>query len=223
MMPVMRAPLAAVFVLVSALSSGCDATGNVQGGEALIADPCAATQGGHTWTDLYTCYFGPTGKASCSGKSGCHGITNSSAAAISGFVCGASKDDCWFGMTHPIYVLLGVEPLTPCDAGAAAADGSCPMLPADASPDAAPICTCYPSPSTPDEAIVPTGGKVDPTTTFLWRALHVPSSPCTHALCNNMPCGDLGNNCPKGTGLYTFTPDDLARISAWINEGAQNN
>src|SRR5580700_6747273 len=113
----MRAPLAAVLILASTSSSGCDATGSAQGGEALIPDPCAATHGGHTWTDLYTCYFGPTGKASCSAKAGCHVIANSTPASISAFICGASKEDCWFGMTHPIYVLQGVEPLIVCDAG----------------------------------------------------------------------------------------------------------
>lgn len=220
----MRSLLAALLALgACALLCGCDATGSEQGGQSLTPDPCDATKGGHTWTDLYTCYFGPTGKANCSAQSACHVSPNSSAAAISGFVCGSTKESCWFGMTHSIYVLQDVEPPTACDAGAAALDGSCPMPPAEAGADAAPICSCFPSAANPDPPIVPTGGTSDPTTTYLWPALHVPSSSCDRALCDNMPCGNLGQNCPKGTGSYPFTSDDLARISAWIKEGAQDN
>jgi hypothetical protein len=225
-----RGLLPALLALVAACAFGCDATGGEQGGQALAPDPCDAANkdgGGHTWTDLYTCYFGPTGKANCSAQAGCHVTPNTVAASIGGFVCGATKDDCWFGMTHPIYVVeQGGQALTPlelCDAGASAIDGSCPLPPADAGPDAAPICTCYPSPANVYLPIVPTGGTGDPTATYLWSALHVPTSTCTKGLCNNMPCGNLGQACPKGTGAYTFTPDDLARISAWIKEGAQDN
>lgn len=223
----MRGPLAVLAVLVAACACGCDATGGEQGGQPLAPDPCDATKGGHTWTDLYTCYFGPQGKANCSAQAGCHVSVNSYAASISGFVCGATKEDCWYGMTHPIYVLQQggafVTPVTTCDAGAAGLDGSCPVEPPEAGPDAAAICSCYPSSSNPYPPIVPTGGASDPTANYLWPALHTASASCSRVLCDNMPCGNLGQNCPKGTGAYTFTPDDLARISAWIKEGAQDN
>jgi hypothetical protein len=223
----MRAPVDVVVALSVALaslcSSACDATGVVQGGQQLHLDPCAAADGGHTWTYLYTCYFGPTGKANCSAQAGCHVSVASPAIPISAFVCGATKDECWFGMTHPIYVLQGVDPPTVCDAGAAMADGSCPMPPADAGADAAPVCSCYPSASNPYLPIVPTGGAADPTTAYIWPAMHVASSTCTHALCDNMPCLDLGQACANGTGAYRFTSDDLARIAAWIQEGAPND
>ena len=65
----------------------------------------------------------------------------------------------------------------------------------------------------------------DPTTTALWPALHTASG-CTHGLCNNMPCSGSAaatGVCPIGSGTYTFTAEDLARISAWIKEGAQDN
>jgi len=222
-------PSLLALVAAGACAYGCDATGGEQGGQALAPDPCDATKGGHTWTDLYTCYFGPAGKANCSAQAGCHVTANGVAATISGFVCGASKQDCWFGMTHPIYVVeQGGQFLTPiqmCDAGAAADDASCPLPPADAGADAAPICTCYPSPSNVYLPIVPNGGTQDPTTTYLWEALHAATPMCasTRPLCDNMPCGNLGQSCPKGTAAYTFTSDDLARISAWIKEGAQDN
>jgi hypothetical protein len=219
----MRGLLPALLALAAACTSGCDATGGEQGGQALAPDPCDATDGGHTWTDLYTCYFGPVGKANCSAQAGCHVSPTSPATAYSGFVCGATKEDCWFGMTHPIYVLQGVEPPTACDAGAAAVDGSCPMPPADAAADAAPICSCYPAASNPDSPIASTRGTGDPTMTYLWPALHVASSTCSNVLCNNMPCGNLGQNCPEGTGAYTFTSDDMARILAWLQEGAPYN
>jgi hypothetical protein len=213
----MRGLLPALLALVAC---GCNATGGEQGGQPLAPDPCDATQGGHTWTDLYTCYFGPAGKAGCSAQSACHSGTSSMGTAISGFACGASKDACWFSMTHHLYVLQDVEPLELCDAGAAEADGSCPTPPADAGADAAPICSCFTNPYSP---LVPLGGTSDPTTTNLWATLHSASSSCTSPTCNNMPCGNLGQNCLNGTGAYTFTSDDLARISAWIKEGAQDN
>ncbi|HEX8790427.1 MAG TPA: hypothetical protein VF765_05705 [Polyangiaceae bacterium] len=219
----MRGLVSVLLALVAAFACGCNATGAEQGGQALAPDPCDATKGGHTWTDLYTCYFGPQGRANCSAQAGCHVTPNSYAASISGFVCGATKEDCWFGMTHPIYVLQGVEPPTACDAGPAALDGGCPMPPADAGADAAPICSCYPSAANPYPPIVPTGGTSDYTAAYIWDALHVSSGTCTKLLCDNMPCGNLGQNCPKGTGAYVFTSDDMARIEAWIKEGAQDN
>lgn len=223
----MRGSLPVLLTLLVACACGCDASGGEQGGQPLAPDPCDATKGGHTWTDLYTCYFGPTGKANCSAQAGCHASANSPATAISGFVCGTTKEDCWFGMTHPIYVEQQggepVLPLVPCDAGAAAVDGSCPMPAAEAGADAAPICSCYPTPSNPDLPIVPTGGTNDPTQTYIWPALHSASNDCSKVLCDNMPCANLGQNCPKGTAAYAFTSEDLARISAWIKEGAQDN
>jgi hypothetical protein len=39
---------------------------------------------------------------------------------------------------------------------------------------------------------------------------------------NNMPCASPPN-CPANTGSYTFTADDVANISAWIQQGAPNN
>jgi hypothetical protein len=216
-----RGLLPALLALVAACACGCDATGGEQGGQTLAPDPCASPQLGHAWTDLYTCYFGPTGKASCSAQSACHATQNGTGAISSAFVCGADKHACWFNMTHKLYALQGVTPVTVCDAGAAEADASCPTPPADAGADAAPFCTCYPSPYLP---LVPPGGTADPPGTSLWSALYgAASSACTGPFCDNMPCGNLGQNCPKGTAAYAFTADDLARISAWIKEGAQDN
>jgi hypothetical protein len=223
----MRGWLPALFALAAACTCacGCDASGGEQGGQPIAADPCGSPQLGHTWTDLYTCYFGPTGKANCSAQSACHATLGYSGGipgggAVSGFTCNADKHACWFSMTHPLYALQGVEPPTACDAGAAAADGSCPAPMDDAGPDAAPTCGCYPSSYLP---LVPTGGTSDPSGAKLWSYLYGASPDCTGPVCNNMPCANLGQNCPKGTGAYAFTADDLARISAWIKEGAQDN
>jgi hypothetical protein len=85
------------------LATGCtDATGSVQGGQALTfvsdAGPC------NTWSALYAAYFGPTGQASCapSSQSSCHGDASQLGAQTSGFVCGSTKDTCWQGMTQGI-------------------------------------------------------------------------------------------------------------------------
>lgn len=95
-----RFDLAPLAVGVLLLASGCtDATGSVQGGEALTTQ--AATNCEPTWTSLYASYFGPTGQASCSPttQSSCHSVATELGAQTSGFVCGSTKDGCWQGMT----------------------------------------------------------------------------------------------------------------------------
>jgi hypothetical protein len=171
----------AAFAAVTLL--GCsDATGTVHGGDALVVDPCTASLaengGGHRWQDLYTCYFGPTGKASCAAQGICHGSASQLGAQFSTFVCGPSKDACWQGMTAP---------------------GS----------------------------IVPMGGTMDGTQTILYGSLRKPDNtglmPCSPV---ETPLPDGGTNTTCGSaanGNYTFTTDDLARITAWIQEGAQDN
>jgi hypothetical protein len=96
----MAAAAALVPVLVPVMVTGCsDATGELKGGQSLVVDPCPA-DAGNTWTDLYQCYFGPSGRASCAGMSDCH--TSSSNTIGAGgffFVCGPTKDTCWDGFT----------------------------------------------------------------------------------------------------------------------------
>jgi hypothetical protein len=78
-----------------------------------------------------------------------------------------------------------------------------------------------------------------PTKMPLYLALHQASSSTDNPLCSdghktityscNMPCGDpappgsttLG--CTQQAATYTFTQDDLSRISTWIQQGAQYN
>jgi hypothetical protein len=90
-----------LFMLTALAACGCsDATGVVRGGELLLVDPCAAGSTSSSWQDLYTCFFGPTGKASCSAQGTCHGADGQTGSLSSGFVCGTSKDACWQGMTQ---------------------------------------------------------------------------------------------------------------------------
>lgn len=51
-----------------------------------------------TWASLYTDYFGPTGKASCSGGSDCHLTATATGAVVSNLVC-ADKDGCFATFT----------------------------------------------------------------------------------------------------------------------------
>jgi hypothetical protein len=179
-------PLAALSFALSVallfLSAGCNgATGSLQGGQPLL---CPPSNGGSTWTDLYADYFGPCGKASCSGQSYCHTDTASTGYLVSGFVCGATQESCFEGMT--------VAP--PADAGGG---------------------TFTPIAS----------GGTDPGTTQLVLALH--KSP-TQPDFDNMPCGgtvpDAGlPPCPPAQATASFSADDLARISAWLQQGAPNN
>jgi hypothetical protein len=166
--------------LASVALFGCsDATGSVHGGGALVVDPCDATQGGHRWQDLYTCYFGPTGKANCSSQGFCHGSETQLGSQFSNFVCPPTKDGCWQGMVA----------------------GSLVPMAADM--------------------------KTDPTQTILYGSLRKPNGtglmPCSPV---ETPLPDGGTNITCGSsanGTYVFTTDDLARITAWIQEGAQDN
>jgi hypothetical protein len=113
-----------IMLAITALSLiGCgDATNTVQGGDPLFKAGGSAvipeggssvtsadcqpggTHGGDRWQDLYACFFGPSGGASC-GLQGasCHGTSTSTGVAASGgFVCGQTQDACWMGMTSTI-------------------------------------------------------------------------------------------------------------------------
>jgi hypothetical protein len=160
------------------------ATGGVVGGDPIAAGPAAegpCSGSSHTWTDLYECYFGPTGKGSCVGQSFCHGAPTQLGAQMSAFTCGPSKDGCWQGMTTP---------------------GS----------------------------IVPMGGTADGTKTVLYGSLRkiinghaVGLMPCNP---QSVPQADGGTtiNCSATQGgTYAFGQGDLERITAWIQEGAQDN
>jgi hypothetical protein len=254
----------AALLLAGALAgagAGCDASGSVQGGQSLLPDPCAATDGGHTWSDLYICYFGPQGKASCTAQGSCHGNASQTGASTSGFVCGASKEACWRGMTQGIVVCGGndggedAEGDAGAEGGDAAKDAPADVAldgPRDASTDAradapsdatmdgtadggadgaaeaeADGATEAGCPSALDAgagcmaALIPIVPPctTDPTTTGLWSAL----SKVSGGGRGNMPCAQPSQACPPNAPAYTFTAEDLARISAWINEGAQYN
>jgi hypothetical protein len=156
----MRSRLSA-WLLATAALTGCDASGSTQGGTPVVADPCADADAGDTWSYLYTCYFGPGGKASCTGQGFCHGGPEMTGALTSGYVCGTSRESCWRGMT------LGISS---CEAGVTASDGG-------ADEAGVPACMQTMAP------IVPSGGASDPTTTALWPALRGASGPGLH----NMP------------------------------------
>jgi hypothetical protein len=171
---------AAVSATSMALLGGCtDATGSVQGGEALTSSGNDDGGCGASWSCLYTELFGPSGKAACSAQSSCHGDPSQSGAQTSGFVCGSTKDACWQGMT------VGIPP----------AEGGIfpPILPPDAG---------------------------DVTQTQLWLGLHKSQG----GGLNNMPCGSPPPAvCQPSTATYTFTSDELARISTWAQKGAPND
>jgi hypothetical protein len=178
------APSTAAAAAALALAACTDATGSVQGGEPLAVDPCQVSLqqsgAGHRWQDLYACYFGPTGKASCTAQSVCHGAPDQAGAVFSTFVCGSSSDACWQGMTSSIV----------------------------------------------------SAKATDATRTILYLSLRK-QGVTTGAATNNMPCNPVTTTTADGGvttacslaagGTYVFTADDLARIVAWIQEGAQDN
>jgi hypothetical protein len=186
-------PVGAVALVLAALTvtlaSGCsDATGSVQGGQALTTCGASGAGGGDsTFTSLYGDFFGPCGRASCSGQASCHGAASQSGSQISGFVCGTTKDECWQGMTQGIAVAAGgfFCPIV--------CVGTCPQNPTQTCP-------------------------TDPTQQLLWTSIHKAQA----SGLNHMPCGDP-TLCQAAKATYTFTADDLARIQAWIQAGAQND
>jgi hypothetical protein len=80
---------------------GCgNATPTVQGGDPLrTVDPCVPDGGnsGNRWQDLYACYFGPTGSASCGSMDGCHGARDQKGTTSTGFLCAPTSNPtpCW--------------------------------------------------------------------------------------------------------------------------------
>jgi hypothetical protein len=203
---------------------GCDASGSVSGGELLIVDPCSSPSLGHTWTDLYTCYFGPSGKASCTAQGICHGAAGQTGALTSGYICGTTKDSCWSGMTQG---LPGCDAGTAADAApdAPAADtGSAESGASDGgsagsgASDGGSAESAAPSMCVqPPIALVPAGSAANPSGTGLWGALRGATGGAGGVGLHNMPYS------ATATGGVTFTQADLDRIAAWISEGAQDN
>jgi hypothetical protein len=184
------------WLLVATALLGCDASGSMEGGTPIVADPCSAPDLGHTWTDLYTCYFGPGGKTSCVGQGLCHGGPDQTGALFpNSWVCGTTRESCWRGMTQ------GQQACSDAGQGAEGGDGGTVEA-------GAPMCMASSQP-----IVQADGGGTDPTTTLLWHALRGASGVGLH----NMPYS------PPATAGVTFTQQDLDRISAWIREGAQDN
>jgi hypothetical protein len=161
---------------------GCgNAVDTVEGGEPLLTvppppsdggslldamSPCqpGGANGGHSWTDLYACYFGPTGVVSCESQTICHGVAGEQGALGSNYVCGPTQNDCYQGM------LTG--------------------------------------------GLVTAGSTADPTQSLLYVVL------CKYDPATGMATGLMPKNCPPAAWLQ---PGDVARIAAWIKEGAPNN
>jgi hypothetical protein len=96
-----RAPQLIVSLVVAACvaSVACtDAGGHVTGGDLKFdaststvdagPDPDIGLGTGTTFTDLYNDYFGPMGRAKCSGNGACHGSSSQPGAVASGgYIC----------------------------------------------------------------------------------------------------------------------------------------
>jgi hypothetical protein len=154
--------------IVTASFACSSAPTDVAGGEPLFdaAPPIApathcADGTGSTWADLYRDCFGP-GYADCGGAGGCHRSAQDTGTSFSGFLCGASKDECYGGM-------VGVD------------------------------------------SLVPTNGSMLPQNTRLYTALR--KAP---------PLTSPARAMPNNTG-FEFRESDLARIRAWIENGAKND
>ncbi|MGH7269939.1 MAG: hypothetical protein ACREJ3_05865 [Polyangiaceae bacterium] len=116
----MTARSAAFFLAAFGVAACSGATGEVQGGAFIFdagvtAPPSTggsfADAGPVTWSELYTSFFGPSAPATCTANSSCHGALGDLGAQGSGYVCGATKDSCYAGMTASI--VQGFPPLIP--------------------------------------------------------------------------------------------------------------
>ncbi|HZU82341.1 MAG TPA: hypothetical protein VE987_05475 [Polyangiaceae bacterium] len=92
----------------STISTGDDGGGSDGPGSMLPAGcQVGGANGGSGWSDLYLCFFGPSGVANCSVTAACHGPGGSA-----GFwTCGAGKDACYQGIQA---VINGVTDPTSC-------------------------------------------------------------------------------------------------------------
>jgi len=88
----------------SSSGGGSGSSGGGDGGLTYISSLSTAcqpggTNGGERWQDLYLCYFGPMGVASCSvTPGGCHGTASDPGAIFSGYTCGADSTACLTSM-----------------------------------------------------------------------------------------------------------------------------
>jgi hypothetical protein len=235
----------AVWLLAAMALVGCDASGSTQGGTLLAeTGSCSAGNLSPTWTNLYECYFGPSGKASCAGQGICHvtpNVTNASsldlATGSTYWVCGGTRESCWQGVWNGELVCFPQNKTITLDAG-------CEAGPADAASDSSSNDAATESGESDAGPAVdgsidgsPTGSTCqvtesvcevpsDPTTTYLWLALRGSGTGNVGSqLEHNMPCDFKPGSPPlcTGPGGYTFTQQDLALISAWISGGAQDN
>jgi hypothetical protein len=184
-------------VVVAAVWLGCNASGTTSGGSLTSTDACAATGNDHTWTALYTCYFGPGAKTSCVGQDFCHGGPEMTGTLNPPYyVCGTTRESCYEGF---------VKAFSGCpDGGVADAESDAPAE-GSASP-------------TPDAGRCTVG--IQPYAYFFGDAR---GSSVTGF--HNMPYSATASQNPYASGSTgaSFTQADLDRIQAWINDGAQDN
>jgi len=74
-----------------------------------MIDPCSkgGTNSGSRWQDLYACYFGPSGQASCGSQgNACHGVADAGGATfvLGHFFCGTTQESCWRGLISTMVV-----------------------------------------------------------------------------------------------------------------------
>lgn len=120
----MRVALPTAIVALVVVAAACsDATGSVEGGQALALPTVApgdsgtsgsgASEAGSTgcppsgtpkFSELYSCYF-----STCS-TMGCHSTTGDDGSLISGFVCGTTASSCAMGMTSSSTSMAPIVP-----------------------------------------------------------------------------------------------------------------
>lgn len=195
---------------MAAAAACSSATGTVKGGEPAFdaAPPNVETPqleggaGGHTWTDLYRDYFGPTGVASCQGNGSCHGDPSQSGAlTLPHFVCPA-----------PQVPDAGVP-----ETGASDAGGG------DAATDAAADATSDAS-TTSDSGV--SNALAEARTACLdslkKTGLITPGTPPEQTGLYGVLRKDTGGSMPQNPP-YKFNAGDLKRITDWIASGANND
>ncbi len=100
-------------VSLAAALAACFGDGEVKGGDATAdvsktetgtsdggpTDGACNAPDAATWTQLYTDYFGPTGKGQCGKASGCH-LDSTGGGQI--WICGSTKESCYQGMKNNV-------------------------------------------------------------------------------------------------------------------------
>jgi hypothetical protein len=190
-----RSAVAAPFLVLLALHVGCDsATGELQGGDPFVEAGAGCATKCDT-TPTWTCLYTNCFGPPPAGQASCS--TGQGVCHNDGTQTGAQVSGFVCGNTQQS-CWEGMTAGIGLDAGGI----FCPIVCSGVCPQTGSACPTEPKQQT------------------LLQDIHKAQGGSGQL--NNMPC-QTPPSCAANSGSYTFSADDVARISAWIQAGAPNN